>query len=1182
MLTDIRLDLRCIGVMVLVAGSATCAALAQGQVVGWGGGGSPPTSLLKPTQVSCGGKHAYALNQDGTVFGWGLNDSQQLDTPAGLGAVTQVVCGGSHTYVLRNDGTIVGWGDNASGQLDTPIDGPRFEQISGITQIACGAEHTVALLLNGRWYGWGRNDEGQLTPPFWWGEVPSQLACGAYFTYALRPDGTALGWGQHDEGQLDAPTWDSFRQISCGRAHVCAVKPDGTVMAWGANNSQQTDVPQGLSDVQQVACGGDHTCALRADGTVVGWGFNGYGQAQPPANLQGALMVSCGDLHSYALTSDGTLVGWGDNRSGQLGSPASAATRFGVVQIACGASHAYSLKADGALVGSGSNVWGQIDTPPGLSGVTQVACGANHTYAVQADGTLVGWGESYTGATNTPFGLTGVVQVACGDGHTYARLIDGTIEGWGRSDLGQTSTPFGLSGVTQVACGWYHSYAVRDDGTAIGWGGEPFWGGNETNTPADLTGVMNVACGRAHTCALKADGTVVGWGSGSAATDIPPGLSDVVQIACGEWFACALKADGTVTGWGVGPIDPPPGLANVTQIACGGSRVQALLAPEVSTCASPVGAGTATIAASGASWQQVGVWSWDGAGGVRVPGEAAGVDFGDYGSVGSECAAQCDTLLSRSGSSLLVPASASEAGNDHSIRVGNSANLAGRLWLLGVSGANGVLPEDLNLPVLSAGTVQGNFDLIQSELPPPPGFFLTLVPEDVNGRTVFSLRLLPLPGNAELSGASAGAYSGSAVAAETIDVNQDGFDDLALAVDFGPDQNGLIQILLNDGTGGLGASNVLESIPPQPTCMAIGDFDDDGRADAVVGIASDQSVRVYLDNGQGGLSAGVEITDLGGAPASVIVIPPGGASLRPGGASVGVGVSGSKLKIYSSGALRQEITLAGVPSTVRGGNTGGTQGRDIVTGGSKSASIDRLNAAETGFVQVLRLQPDGLYAVEQSMFITARPTGMDVADLDGDGLDDIVTTNAEPRLPALGSALPVLSIFRNTSGIFGGGVPYQPAGASGGVDVSLIDVDNDGDRDIVSVHRRVGTDSEAALLRVDTLGPGTPISIGQTTVLDASDPIMSARGNLDGVGGEDLYLVSEPAANALTGMREVKPFVAAGGARQGDLDGDGVVGTSDISILLLDFGPCGGCPSDLDGSGEVDNGDIAFLLLLFD
>jgi len=52
---------------------------------------------------------------------------------------------------------------------------------------------------------------------------------------------------------------------------------------------------------------------------------------------------------------------------------------------------------------------------------------------------------------------------------------------------------------------------------------------------------------------------------------------------------------------------------------------------------------------------------------------------------------------------------------------------------------------------------------------------------------------------------------------------------------------------------------------------------------------------------------------------------------------------------------------------------------------------------------------------------------------------------------------------------------------------------------------------------------------------------------------------------------------------EGDLDGDGTVGGGDLSILLLDFGPCSGtpCPSDLDASGSVDAGDISYLLLLF-
>ena len=49
----------------------------------------------------------------------------------------------------------------------------------------------------------------------------------------------------------------------------------------------------------------------------------------------------------------------------------------------------------------------------------------------------------------------------------------------------------------------------------------------------------------------------------------------------------------------------------------------------------------------------------------------------------------------------------------------------------------------------------------------------------------------------------------------------------------------------------------------------------------------------------------------------------------------------------------------------------------------------------------------------------------------------------------------------------------------------------------------------------------------------------------------------------------------------GDLDGDRVVGSGDLAVLLLDFGSCGSNPADLDGSGCVDGGDIALLLLSY-
>lgn len=46
-----------------------------------------------------------------------------------------------------------------------------------------------------------------------------------------------------------------------------------------------------------------------------------------------------------------------------------------------------------------------------------------------------------------------------------------------------------------------------------------------------------------------------------------------------------------------------------------------------------------------------------------------------------------------------------------------------------------------------------------------------------------------------------------------------------------------------------------------------------------------------------------------------------------------------------------------------------------------------------------------------------------------------------------------------------------------------------------------------------------------------------------------------------------------------DLDGDGLVGASDLAVLLASWGPCAAaCPADYDGDGAVGSSDLAILL----
>jgi alpha-tubulin suppressor-like RCC1 family protein len=49
----------------------------------------------------------------------------------------------------------------------------------------------------------------------------------------------------------------------------------------------------------------------------------------------------------------------------------------------------------------------------------------------------------------------------------------------------------------------------------------------------------------------------------------------------------------------------------------------------------------------------------------------------------------------------------------------------------------------------------------------------------------------------------------------------------------------------------------------------------------------------------------------------------------------------------------------------------------------------------------------------------------------------------------------------------------------------------------------------------------------------------------------------------------------------GDLDMNGELNAADIALILLDFGPCDGCPTDLDGNGVVDAGDLALVMMAY-
>jgi len=173
---------------------------------------------------------SFALMEDGTVQGWGVNANGELGdgtdvnrfspTPIpGLTDVVKIAGGGQHTLFLLGDGTVKATGMNTMGQLGLGISDPKvfvptvIPGLTDVVDVAAGAEHSIAVSKDGRAFTWGRNFEGQLgtgpTPnsrnvP---GEVTglncaAKAAAGLNFTWIVRWDGTVRSFGDNQRGQL--------------------------------------------------------------------------------------------------------------------------------------------------------------------------------------------------------------------------------------------------------------------------------------------------------------------------------------------------------------------------------------------------------------------------------------------------------------------------------------------------------------------------------------------------------------------------------------------------------------------------------------------------------------------------------------------------------------------------------------------------------------------------------------------------------------------------------------------------------------------------------------------------------------------------------------------------------------------------------------------------------------------
>jgi alpha-tubulin suppressor-like RCC1 family protein len=251
-----------------------------------------------------------AIAANGTVWGWGWNESGQLctgdtveqDTPVQLTAlppITLAAGAGPHMLYLTTAGALVACGANGQGELgDGTFTGDTFPvDVTGlpdspVVSLSAGPRSSTALLANGQVWDWGFNRYGELG------------------------DGNTHSTDVPVQVQLPGPA----KAVSQGgdtlqNGQSLALLASGTVWAWGCDRSGQAGtgtvrryykVPvqvAGLpTTITAIASGGDNSLALDATGDVTAWGGNANGESgtgtrskmilTPVVILSGVRMIS--------------------------------------------------------------------------------------------------------------------------------------------------------------------------------------------------------------------------------------------------------------------------------------------------------------------------------------------------------------------------------------------------------------------------------------------------------------------------------------------------------------------------------------------------------------------------------------------------------------------------------------------------------------------------------------------------------------------------------------------------------------------------------------------------------------------------------------------------------------------------------------------------------------------------
>lgn len=257
----------------------------------------------------------------------------------------------------------------------------------------------------------------------------------------------------------------------------------------------------------------------------------------------------------------------------------------------------------------------------------------------------------------------------------------------------------------------------------------------------------------------------------------------------------------------------------------------------------------------------------------------------------------------------------------------------------------------------------------------------------------------------------------------------------------------------------------------------------------------------------------------------------GGATAFTGPNSFGnTTITGTTTPSY---AAKTDTAISTTPQSVAVADIDNDGDLDVITANGTVNSISRFLNSGTG----------GTIGTKADYSTGANPVALAVGDINGDGRLDVVTANYGSS--GAGNTVSVLTGSSILLGAFNSPSPYTVG--AGPMDVKLVDVDNDGDLDIVTAnYGNNGAGNTISVLRNN--GDGTFAAKQDFTV--GSGPIAIAVGDRNNDGWQDLLVANYGANGSGSTVSVLRNYYMNNPAINFTTDATVTVGTGPRSIAV--------------------------------